>query len=526
MKKIISISIVCFFIFMCSYAWPDEKITLSTYYPAPYGEYRTLAVGDTYLAPAAGGTTALVVEGNVGIGMTNPTAPLDVSMVRNAAADLYGIKWQVKDTQSTNAYIIRGIYGSAEGLRGSQYGGYISAIHGQSTNVNYPGMARGLQIKATNYDTTSSSNTYGMYVESWGRPNGGNVYGMYIDTTHMGSSGESYGIYTSTMGGTSATEYAAYFSDGNVYAAGNVGIGTTNLTQSLNVHGTINLERYNITGQGAGGLLFEGTPSPGYRTWAQRPYDQKMIFSSGYPLFSFLDNATLTMDGATGNVGIGTTNPAQALSVGGTSPAISTDTSDGSDNKCLYISGAGNYSADRGAYIQLNGNEYGVSGDDTGDAVIASGSAAGVSGDILLYPQHRIYIVPMEGGAGDYVVEIENAGNLRRRTSSRRYKDDIQDFKDDFYKILKLKPASFIYKSSGKRGVGYIAEDLDEAGLKDMVVYTEDGLPDAIHSDLVGVYAVEIIKDQQIRLNKLDKDITQLNEQIKSLKEEIDTFKK
>ena len=60
----------------CVYA--DEKITLSTYYPAPYGEYRTLSVGDTYAAPDPAGNANLLVEGRVGIGTTDPQALLHI----------------------------------------------------------------------------------------------------------------------------------------------------------------------------------------------------------------------------------------------------------------------------------------------------------------------------------------------------------------------------------------------------------------------------------------------------------------
>ncbi len=60
-------------------AYAGEEITLTTYYPAPYGEYEGLAVGDPnngYTAPAD--PIDLIVEGNVGIGTTGPGANLEV----------------------------------------------------------------------------------------------------------------------------------------------------------------------------------------------------------------------------------------------------------------------------------------------------------------------------------------------------------------------------------------------------------------------------------------------------------------
>ncbi|MDD5504080.1 MAG: tail fiber domain-containing protein [Candidatus Omnitrophica bacterium] len=54
----------------------EETITLTTYYPAPYGEYDSLSVGSGYTASTTDGT--LTVEGSVGIKTEAPNAPLVV----------------------------------------------------------------------------------------------------------------------------------------------------------------------------------------------------------------------------------------------------------------------------------------------------------------------------------------------------------------------------------------------------------------------------------------------------------------
>jgi len=79
MKKIIIVISIFILFFICSEVCAqDEEITLSTYYPAPYGEYCTLSVGDNYTAPDPTKDTDLVVEGNVGIGTISPGAKLHV----------------------------------------------------------------------------------------------------------------------------------------------------------------------------------------------------------------------------------------------------------------------------------------------------------------------------------------------------------------------------------------------------------------------------------------------------------------
>lgn len=78
----------------CSYA--QETLTITTYYPSPFGNYRELraqrmAVGTNWVNPvnfpwdAGGGcaaneicNAAMVVEGNVGIGTRNPQAELEI----------------------------------------------------------------------------------------------------------------------------------------------------------------------------------------------------------------------------------------------------------------------------------------------------------------------------------------------------------------------------------------------------------------------------------------------------------------
>jgi len=75
---------------LSSFAQGGETITITTYYPAPFGVYKELrakrmAIGDNYYDASgyAWGVNIdsdadLVVEGNVGIGTDNPQAKLDV----------------------------------------------------------------------------------------------------------------------------------------------------------------------------------------------------------------------------------------------------------------------------------------------------------------------------------------------------------------------------------------------------------------------------------------------------------------
>jgi hypothetical protein len=84
-----------------------EEITLTTYYPAPYGEYTglaadSMAIGRTYAIPAADN---LLVEGNVGIGTQAPGAKLEIRqpgmalyLNQPSAADIY-MRYHVPDVR-------------------------------------------------------------------------------------------------------------------------------------------------------------------------------------------------------------------------------------------------------------------------------------------------------------------------------------------------------------------------------------------------------------------------------------------
>ena len=77
-------SFLCVFIFLSiPLALAQEQVTITTYYPAPYGIYKELradqlAIGSTYRASALADGN-LIVSGNVGIRTAAPGVALDVA---------------------------------------------------------------------------------------------------------------------------------------------------------------------------------------------------------------------------------------------------------------------------------------------------------------------------------------------------------------------------------------------------------------------------------------------------------------
>ena len=87
-------------------------------------------------------------------------------------------------------------------------------------------------------------------------------------------------------------------------------------------------------------------------------------------------------------------------------------------------------------------------------------------------------------GAGAGTVVVGTDGNLFRSSSSARYKKDIVDARYGLSDLLKLRAVN--YKGNGEQDTdkllgGLIAEEVDEAGLQEFVIYDDQQRPDALH---------------------------------------------
>lgn len=114
--------------------------------------------------------------------------------------------------------------------------------------------------------------------------------------------------------------------------------------------------------------------------------------------------------------------------------------------------------------------------------------------------------VGMPAGSGLAGVLTDSNGVFYWNSSSAKYKKNIQPFKDDFYKIFNVKPKSFISKESNTPDIGYIAEEFEKAGLKDLIIY-RNGQPESIKYDKMPLYLIEIVKDQQERIEELERKV-------------------
>lgn len=100
---------------------------------------------------------------------------------------------------------------------------------------------------------------------------------------------------------------------------------------------------------------------------------------------------------------------------------------------------------------------------------------------------------------------VSNTGDLQRSTSSQRYKNDIQDLTHGLAEVMRLRPVTFKHiNDDNKIFGGLIAEEVDQLGLFEFVVYDEQNRPDAIHYGNMVSLAFKAIQELNARIVALE----------------------
>jgi hypothetical protein len=94
-------------------------------------------------------------------------------------------------------------------------------------------------------------------------------------------------------------------------------------------------------------------------------------------------------------------------------------------------------------------------------------------------------------------LEIDTTTNeVFRVASSLRYKKDIEPISpNELSSVLDLTPVRFKWLNNDKPSVGLIAEEVDSVGLKDFVIYNENGEPDGINYKLLTIALLSVLKN-------------------------------
>ena len=240
-------------------------------------------------------------------------------------------------------------------------------------------------------------------------------------------------------------------------------------------------------------------------------------------------NTLIYGDFSTGMVGIGATSATEArLEI---SPAVA--------QRGIYINGTSNSEIEFGpstANVYANGPFYlGPRTDhdlyfvtqDVGNIkmVIKSDGDVGIG---LTSPSEKLDVGGTArlrglGSSAGTAIVADGNGKLWKLSSSKRYKTHIEALDADTDAVLKLRPVRFQWKTTGQNDIGLIAEEVEQQ-LSDLVIYDNEGKPDAVKYDRIALYLLDLVKAQQDKIAVLEETVAQnqsLEQRIAALEKSI-----
>ncbi|CAN5295334.1 hypothetical protein BH23VER1_BH23VER1_20910 [soil metagenome] len=127
------------------------------------------------------------------------------------------------------------------------------------------------------------------------------------------------------------------------------------------------------------------------------------------------------------------------------------------------------------------------------------------------------------GNSNAITVMIDRDGQLGTISSSRRYKEDIQDMAtaNTSEALMRLRPVTFRYKDAYQDGgkpiqYGLIAEEVAEI-FPDLAVFDDEGQPETVKYHLLAPMLLHEMQQQQVKLEEKDRQLGELNERLEAL---------
>ena len=158
--------------------------------------------------------------------------------------------------------------------------------------------------------------------------------------------------------------------------------------------------------------------------------------------------------------------------------------------------------------IRIGGGTSGISDTASQTAFFASGILGTTTGQNNAVP-----------------VVIDSNGQLGTVSSSRRYKEDIQDMGEASAGLMKLRPVTFRYKKAFTDGskpiqYGLIAEEVAEV-YPDLVAHSADGQIETVKYQVLDFMLLNEVQHQEREIRGLENQLTQERNQNKALQERL-----
>lgn len=142
------------------------------------------------------------------------------------------------------------------------------------------------------------------------------------------------------------------------------------------------------------------------------------------------------------------------------------------------------------------------------------------------------YAVYNRTHSGANNVGVGSNGVIYRSTSARKYKTDIQVTDMNKAKtVLQIKPVSWLDKAEladkgqSNRYYGFIADDFDQLGLREVVMYGEDGQVESLAYDRISMYHNVILSEHEQEIQNLKNANAQLLGEISMLRSEVESLR-
>lgn len=538
------IFIIVFALGLLSLGFAEENITITTYYPSPYGSYRELraqrvAVGENYIntgtyswdaTPATISANAdLVAEGTVGIGTTQPITNLDITDSSGVLAfpNFIGIRLNQKGVNKWT------------GLRFDRDDSQKWFIGMSSTLLDNK-----IRFRRNGSDDAMVIDDSTGRVSIGGEPNTSvfNFSPSLVEIINPSTFAYDVGLRITKDGDGSAPPILGFYKTrGNIF-------GGVSSVQDGDKLASIEMGGRVLLGNVGSAVIETVVDADGSIPTSFIPSSMNFIISTqNNPILE--SGHTIMRIDSTGNVGIGTAESTFGYGLGspdrnymlhvvpynwGLPIPIHTRTirADGavkiipSSNVVLYT---GTSAADSEA-IWYNGTyfSWGYGGDwnrfadgiTIGSATAPPTTGLRVEGEVRLPG-----LTGVSGGTGKVLEMYTAAGASQYRvyveTSSLRYKENIRDYEVDLNNVEKLRTVRFKWNnksvSPGAQDIGLIAEEVDKI-MPDLVTRDDKGQPDSVRYNRLGVVLLSAFKQQEDKIDAQQKEIDALKAEIKALK--------
>jgi hypothetical protein len=96
---------------------------------------------------------------------------------------------------------------------------------------------------------------------------------------------------------------------------------------------------------------------------------------------------------------------------------------------------------------------------------------------------------------------FDTNGDLKASSSSQRYKHNINTYNKGLTELLALRPVSFVYNGETRENIGFIAEEVNEAGLTEVMLYDDTERPEGVMYANMVALLTKAIQELKVELD-------------------------